>query len=367
MSMVKVFLKVLKKHKTLLAIYMVIFAIIMAISSSNTSGVGSDENSYFKLGIVDRSGNGQSELVGFLKDNFRTYEVKDDINLMKDAIISYYYDYILVIEPDGQLVSYAREDSMSKSIIDMRINEYVNTKSAVDSLGLNLEPIEINRLLSEKVEVEYSSGKDIDKSLGRMIYNYFATSTYTIMIMISISISTAYRNFGKQNMIRRLSVSATSMGELNRKLFMALIAILFIFWLLLSVIALVMFRSNILNTMGYTLMANMFIFMIPIAAMGFLIMSLAKTISAQNAMANAISLILSFISGVFVSREFLPEIVIKISTLAPPYWYISAIKEAISGGNMNNILKYYAVMLIMTVAFVALKSIIDNRKFGEGN
>lgn len=365
MQMVKVFLKVLKQHSNMIIMYLVIFSALMVLSVYNMPKKNVDENTYYKLGYVNRdSSNAVNEnLLEYLRGIFRTYEIKDDSEFIRDSIISYYYDYVLIIESDGSLKSFSRNDSAAKAVIDMKINEYMSTVEAVGNLNIPINSERINGILSKKINIAYTS-ENVFTDVGKIaVYGYYQYAAYIIMTIVFMIISIGYKNFSREKIARRLAVSGKPQSDINLKLFLATSITLFLVWILFNAIAIILFKDKILNSAGYKLMLNMLVFMIPTTALGFLITSLSRKISVQNAMANALSLVLSFISGIFVSAEYLPDGILKMSSLMPPYWYIRGMDAAMSGEKGSEYLMALGILVLIGLAIMSLKLIIDNGRY----
>lgn len=98
-------------------------------------------------------------------------------------------------------------------------------------------------------------------------------------------------------------------------------------------------------------------------AIAYLISENINKEAAVNSVITLISLGLSFTSGIFVTEELLSPNVIRISSLFPAYWYVQA-NEAISN-NLNNmiLIRYFGVMLAITMGIIGLNIILKKRKF----
>jgi ABC-2 type transport system permease protein len=104
---------------------------------------------------------------------------------------------------------------------------------------------------------------------------------------------------------------------------------------------------------------NTLVFSITALSIAFLAGKFIKGYGAQSAVANVLSLGLSFISGIFVPQFLLGETVLKIASFTPTYWYIKAVEaiKDLSVYSFTNLKPVFADMLIQ-LAFAAACFII---------
>ena len=95
-------------------------------------------------------------------------------------------------------------------------------------------------------------------------------------------------------------------------------------YLLLTVVALFLYRSQMLNSKGLFAMLNGFVYLIFTTMLAILISVISPGGKVIDMIANVVSLGMSFLCGVFVPQSVLSETVLNIGKFLPAYWYIKA-------------------------------------------
>ena len=100
-------------------------------------------------------------------------------------------------------------------------------------------------------------------------------------------------------------------------------------------------------------------------AITFLVAQLSKRVSALSMWSNVIGLSTSFLCGVFVTRQLLPDKVVAFSKCLPTYWYINVTEELkyFSGTLSREAWISMGVQLLFAAAIFAVSLvIIKNRQ-----
>jgi ABC-2 type transport system permease protein len=104
-------------------------------------------------------------------------------------------------------------------------------------------------------------------------------------------------------------------------------------WFVLNAAGFVMYGSKLGGTDAKIIaliVLNTFVFTIVAAAMASLACSFVRGPNSQNAVANSLSLVLSFVGGVFVPLEMLGENLLAVARFTPAYWYVTALERICS-------------------------------------
>ena len=192
-----------------------------------------------------------------------------------------------------------------------------------------------------------------------MNYSLLAGCIYVLVVIISI--------FREKNILKRNVVSSMNYNKLNQKLLLSSLLFGVIIWLiyvLLSFIVVgdIMTTSNCLCIIGLS-----FIFLLYCLSIGFLISNLISNKNAINGIINVVALGTSFLCGTFVSLEFLPDSVLKISKFIPNYYYIDGINklidiETISLSTLEPLLLNVMILVITTVVLIILSLFVSKKK-----
>ena len=108
---------------------------------------------------------------------------------------------------------------------------------------------------------------------------------------------------------------------------LALLVALALFILFLVIAGSFVIKTPILNQETLILLPGVLLLGISVMAMATLIASAFKNKIVVGAVSTTLSLILSFISGVFVPSSYLPKTVLPISKLFPTYYYVQYIEK----------------------------------------
>ena len=105
----------------------------------------------------------------------------------------------------------------------------------------------------------------------------------------------------------------------------------FIVIIIFTAVCVVMYKDDFFTKATLYFGLNALCYMLVSISVTYLIAQLSKKLSALSIWSNIIGLSTSFLCGVFVSRELLPDKVVALSKCLPTYWYINVTEE----------LKYY--------------------------
>ena len=104
--------------------------------------------------------------------------------------------------------------------------------------------------------------------------------------------------------------------------------------------------------------------MLPGMSIGYFIGSISEEDNIINLIANSLILTMSFISGVFVSRDILSAGVLRFARFSPMYWYVEG-NGVINDNPIGNILgSDFMVCVIMQLLFavvIMVAGLIINR------
>jgi ABC-2 type transport system permease protein len=182
-------------------------------------------------------------------------------------------------------------------------------------------------------------------------FRYMAYSIIAILIMGITSIMLA---FNKPELARRNQCAPMSPSKMNLQLFAGNLIFTVAVWAVLGLITYFLSGQPDFGPNLLLLYLNTLVFSITALAIAFLAGKFIKRQIAQAAVANVVSLGMSFISGIFVPQFLLGDTVLKIASFTPSYWYIKAVEtiKNISVYNLENLRPVFEAMAIQ-LAFAA--------------
>jgi ABC-2 type transport system permease protein len=130
--------------------------------------------------------------------------------------------------------------------------------------------------------------------------------------------------FSKLDIKRRNLCSPVRLFNINLQLFFGNLSFALVAWGVMVIASLVLYGGSMWTNNGLFLVLNSLVFSLTALSISFLIATLVSSKSAQNAIANVMTLGFCFIGGVFVPQQLLGKSVLSIASFTPTYWYVKA-------------------------------------------
>ena len=368
---------VIRKNLSMVIMYFVIFTILV-ISFGNTAQQEGDRAftaAETLIAVTDNDGSVLSKgIIEYL-------EKKNEVTLVdydKDSMVSRFYyqetgyylmipagycdDFINAFEegsdvPALDAVKYAK--SASGYYIDGELSQFLIRIKMYLAGGFEMEEA-VTRALElpdglEKISI--AEGELVARpmhtySLRYLPYLYIAALIYCVAFV--------FRTFRDRNI--SLKINASPVSPVSQMLqamlsFTILFAAFFVASLFISVpvSGLNLFRSEFFH-LHFVNALLLFFFS---AAIAFLVGNFAKSDQAIAAIANVISLGVSFLCGVFVPIKYLGDSVTKVSRFIPVYWYetvndLLSTKAALSPSDLTLIRQAFLIEGAAAFAVVCL-------------
>lgn len=136
-------------------------------------------------------------------------------------------------------------------------------------------------------------------------------------------------------------------------------------WLILMMIGVFIFGFDIVfSDTGLLIVLSSFLSMLGIQAFAYFISTIAPNKGMIQFLSNFLSLFLSFASGIFVPRSFLPTFMQHIASVVTPIWQVRANELILSTTNYSaatwqTIWQYFGIMILITLAYYAMSFVIQ--------
>ena len=223
----------------------------------------------------------------------------------------------------------------------------------------------IDETLSKKADVEIISKMDT-KTITRLT-RYFNFSAYSFIAISIYVISTILFIFKSEKINRRTIVGSIDYKKVNAKLLIANSGFCFIIWAIYFICARILIGEVAFSTYGIYFAINSLIFVICTVTLGFFVSHFVKSRNTITALINIIGLGSSFLCGVFVPMEYLPEGVLKIAHVLPAYWFVKnneliGSTEVFSGDVIKSLVINAAVIIGFTIVFFVGSNIVTKKK-----
>jgi len=374
------FFKIVNKNKSAIIIYAGIFiALTFLFTTTATSDYGEDySTTVLSIAVIDRDDSELSRaLTDYLGELHELKELPDDTEALQDALFYREVEYILII-PGGFEESFTSDvgsaslenvklpGSTTGIYVDNQIDRYLataNTYLGADfSLDDALTYTSSDLQLSTTVELY---GEQEEGATGSDYYFHYL-AYILIALMISV-LGPILMVFNKQDIHQRMESSSFTLRQRNSQIALGCAVVSLGIWLLLMLIALLMYGEEMLTAVSGLQVLNSLVFLIVCVGIAFLLGQFLKSSTALSGMTNAIGLGMSFLCGIFVPQWLLGEGVLAFSRFLPAYWYIRS-NDMLSGVSTlsSSDLRLYgegiAIQLGFAIAIFAVAMVVSRQK-----
>lgn len=354
MQIYKTFLKMLIRNLPSGVLYLGIFigiAIIVANNNQNNE-ISSFTSSKADVAVIDNDNSELSKsLADYIGSCHNIVSISENEDKWADELFYRTVDYILVINKglqDGvtgksyadMLESYSAPDSNTSYIVQSQAESYMQNVSACLDSGYSMDEACIKASEIAKIQVDVNiygadaadSGAASDAMPAVKTISYFFTFfPYVILCLLINTLGSTLIVWNKPELKARTAVSGTSFAARNAGIVGAMLTFSCIIIMIFTVVCVVMYKDDFFTKATLYFGLNALCYMLVSISVTFLIAQLSKKLSALSIWSNIIGLSTSFLCGVFVTRDLLPDKVVAFSKCLPTYWYINVTEE----------LKYY--------------------------
>ena len=384
MSVFKTFIAITKSNLLAISVYLgVALAMCIALSLSNSNTDYSFESIEVNVGVVDEDQSEVSKgLVSYLNKTENLTEVPEDMDELQDAL--FYGDilYLLTI-PEGfedavingediKLNVTSSPNSYKGAFVDMQVEGFINTFRSYKALGISnkdaLEKAAEN--LSKEAKTETYVADNSAKRTDSFKY-FFSFAGYGLMTVLIHCIASIMIVFNKPDMVKRMNCSALPLKKRNLYIIIGNLVIMMVaFLLFVGIIVgfnLEEFKGNAVTPY---LLINIFMFAIFSMALGYFVGTISKHDGHIAILSVSLSMILSFLGGIFVPTEFFSNGMKIFSKFIPTTWYTANVNmlaelKFMSGEMLPSFLRNIGVMAAFTAAIIGIAYSITARRAQE--
>ena len=375
MTVFKAFLKILNKNKLLIIIYTSLLIGFAASNMTLNDTTTNYESTKPTIYIINKDNGVMSDnLVKYLSNNCKISNIKEE--LIDDALFNRQIYYIVNIPSnytndflDGKnpSIDVKKIEHYNSSLAEMILTRYIKTANAYQKEIKDTNKLidKINDSLTIDTEVKIKS-KLKTTSLEKASF-YYTFLSYSIIASLVYVICIILSSFRSEAISKRNIISSMNYKKLNMQLLLSNFVLSFVLWIFYVALSIILVGSVMFTTRGLIFILNSFIFTVCATALAFLIGNILKSKGAIGGIVNVIALGSSFLCGVFVPIEWLPNSVVTIGHLIPTYWYVRTNNylttvEVLNKSNINNIIFNMLIIIGFTILFTILSNIIYNKK-----
>lgn len=339
MQVFKTFIKVTTKRIHVAMIYIVIFLVIGFLMGANSTKVNNFEDTKLSVSIIDLDETKASKaLIEYIDSKHKIVDIENNKDEITDALYYNRVDYVLTInkgyskklsnsETNDLFSNYKMPDSFNNIFIETQIDEYVRIVSAYVAGGMSLDEATVKsaKLVENEVVVEMvNDSENVNEGFNDNITFYYQFLPYILTAVLITGLCPTLLVMMKKEIKNRTNCSCVSVTSQMIQIVAGTIIFAIAVYMLLSIVAFMIYGSNFITSNGFYAMFNGFVFLLFAMMLTFFIAVIAPSPKTVDMIANTVSLGMSFLCGVFVPQYLLSGIVLSIGKFLPAYWYIKA-------------------------------------------
>ena len=340
MQVFKLFNRIVLRNKSSFLIY---FAVVLGITLLFVSGGEAGVTEGFQGSSVrlaaDNRDNGplSSALVDYLAAKTTLVPLPGDEEALRESLFFEDIQYVLVIpegfsqrflagDGDAALERMVGSDRMSPVLAELLINRFFNLAGLYRASLPDLSAEDLAGKVSQGLTLEADA--DLLSTLGSAapsLQFYFRFYSYGCVAALLLCVSSVMMAVNKPNIRRRHAASPLAPMRLSIQLALGGVLLALLVWAAMSGVGIAMFGQGADQATLVMLAANALCYALVCLSLAFMFSYLIKSHNVQSAVANLVTISLSFLSGVFVPVELLGEGIRRLSIFLPTYWYVRTV------------------------------------------
>lgn len=352
----KLFIKKINKFVIPLIIYIVLFFIFSKNQQSNNI---SKINLKLVVNDLDNS-KSSKKFIEKLKENNTVILKNLSLNEAKKQVFENKISAFIEIKKDldenlknkkAPINVISDEKNINFVYLELEINKYFAYKRTI--LQENKSDEKINEILKNETNIKFvDKNKDIKNSYKAP----FLFASYMILL-ITLNTLIALQSSFKESTLKRIKISALSDTKfILQQNFSKIIISTFIS--LVFIIFLKIFFKNLDQTKFLLLSLSLILFSYTACSLSTFLTSITNDKKFLQNLSSIFTLLLGFISGVFIDKNYLPKIVVSISRFLPQVYINDFLEET----TLSSFLFFAFMQMLFIVFFLSLSILIRKKK-----
>lgn len=378
MTVFKTYLKILRKNLIMVLVFSIMLVIFggLRMSSQDKSLSFNAVKPDVLIVNKDEEKGITKGFIKYIKSNSNNPKVDNNEDARNDALFYNEVDYIIYIPKgfnedfmNGKIdkIKVKKGNNFNGSYSEMMINRYLKVATTYRNKTNDQDELVkiVDKTLKNKTKIEITTKLDTDSlEAAEFFYNF---ESYSILVCLIFIISLIQTIFNEEKIRKRTVISSTSYKKNNRILLLCNLLYAFTVWVAYLILAIFELGDILWTSNGILYIINSFIHLITVTSLAFLIGNLVTNKDVVNGVTNVVGLGTSFLCGVFVPLEYLPNGVITMAHLLPTYYYVKSntiitTLEKININTLQPVLINMGILLGYAVVFIILSNIVSNRK-----
>lgn len=352
----KLFIKKINKFVIPLIIYIVLFFIFSKNQQFNNI---SKINLKLVVNDLDNS-KSSKKFIEKLKENNTVILKNLSLNEAKKQVFENKISAFIEIKKDldenlknkkAPINVISDEKNINFVYLKLEINKYFAYKRTI--LQENKSDEKINEILKNETNIKFvDKNKDIKNSYKEP----FMFASYMILLITLNTLISLQSSF-KESTLKRIKISALSDTKfILQQNFSKIIISTFIS--LVFIIFLKIFFKNLDQTKFLLLSLSLILFSYTACSLSTFLTSITNDKKFLQNLSSIFTLILGFISGVFIDKNYLPKIVVSISRFLPQVYINDFLEET----TLSSFLFFTFMQMLFIVFFLSLSILIRRKK-----
>lgn len=379
MQVYKTFLKISLKSITSAFAYIIVFLALSLIitKNGNKSDISSFMAEKINVAIVDKD---QTTTSKALSKFIGTKNTLHSLNMEKDEWRDELYyrniDYILVIEKGFEqhlnqadlkrhIKSYKNPDSTSSFIIRSETETFIRNLNYYQNAGFSQDESLKKAAAIGKIrtQTDLVKGESTIEKPTAMSF-FFTFAPYVLLCILINTVGPMLIIWNRKEIKKRTEISSLSLSKRNLALIGAVATFSSLVFIIYLITCMGFFKNDFFTLQGFYYAVNAFIYLLVCISATYLVAQLSSKLNSLSMWSNGLGLSTSFLCGVFVVRDLLPDHVVTFSKCLPTYWYINITEELkYFDGSLSRLAYQSAGMqLLFAIALYALALIIIKNK-----
>lgn len=352
----KLFIKKINKFVIPLIIYIVLFFIFSKNQQFNNI---SKINLKLVVNDLDNS-KSSKKFIEKLKENNTVILKNLSLNEAKKQVFENKISAFIEIKKDldenlknkkAPINVISDEKNINFVYLELEINKYFAYKRTI--LQENKSDEKINEILKNETNIKFvDKNKDIKNSYKAP----FLFASYMILLITLNTLISLQSSF-KESTLKRIKISALSDTKfILQQNFSKIIISTFIS--LVFIIFLKIFFKNLDQTKFLLLSLSLILFSYTACSLSTFLTSITNDKKFLQNLSSIFTLILGFISGVFIDKNYLPKIVVSISRFLPQVYINDFLEET----TLSSFFFFVFIQMLFIVFFLSLSILIRRKK-----
>lgn len=352
----KLFIKKINKFVIPLIIYIVLFFIFSKNQQFNNI---SKINLKLVVNDLDNS-KSSKKFIEKLKENNTVILKNLSLNEAKKQVFENKISAFIEIKKDldenlknkkAPINVISDEKNINFVYLELEINKYFAYKRTI--LQENKSDEKINEILKNETNIKFvDKNKDIKNSYKAP----FLFASYMILLITLNTLISLQSSF-KESTLKRIKISALSDTKfILQQNFSKIIISTFIS--LVFIIFLKIFFKNLNQTKFLLLSLSLILFSYTACSLSTFLTSITNDKKFLQNLSSIFTLLLGFISGVFIDKNYLPKIVVSISRFLPQVYINDFLEET----TLSSFFFFVFIQMLFIVFFLSLSILIRRKK-----